>query len=87
MHKKGLISSVAITVRSQTNAVDNAAGISINNKDWLIGSIQYYGIGCLLSNAVNGKKLLAEIVNITGKQLIKVVIEVSFKPVGKGLKL
>jgi len=67
IHKKGLIGSIAITSWRQADAVDDATSISINNKNWLIGRIQYYGIGRLLSDAVDGKKLLAKLVSTIGK--------------------
>ena len=70
IHKERLIGIIAITPRCQTDTVDDATSISINNENWLIGSIQNYRIGCFLSNTVNGQKLLAELVNIMGKQLV-----------------
>jgi len=87
IHKERLVGSIAIATRCQTNAVDYAPSISINNKNWLARSIQYYGVGGLLANAMDGKKLLAEIVNIIGKKPIKVVVKVFAKPVSKGLEL
>ncbi len=74
IHKKGLIGSIAITGWRQPDTVDDATGISINNKDWLVGSIKDYGIGCLSSYTVDRKKPLAEVVSITDKQFIEVII-------------
>jgi len=76
-----------MALRGQTDTVDDAAGISINNKNGLVGTIKYYGIGCLLSNTMNGKQLPAEVVNFTNPQLIKVIITAIAQPMGKGLKL
>jgi len=82
-----LIDSVAIAVWHQADTVDDTAGVSINNENWLVGSIQYYGIGCFLPDTMNGEKLLAERVNTVGKKLIEVIIIVLSQPAGKGLKL
>jgi len=68
IHKQGLIGSVATTIRCQANPIDDATGISINYENWLIGGIQYYGIGRLLANTVDRKKLLAERASTNGKQ-------------------
>jgi len=87
VHEKGLIGSVAIGLGSQTDTVNDATGISIDNKDWLIGTIQYYRIGGLLANTMDGKQLLAEVINLSSKQLIKVVFIAVSKPVSQGLKL
>ncbi len=87
MHKKGLIGRVAIALGSQADTVKDTTGISINNKNRLVGTIKYYGIGGLLSNTMNGKQLLAEVVNIISQQLIKIIIIALSKPVSQGLKL
>ena len=67
MHKEVLVGCVAITFWCQTDTIHNTAGISIDNKDWFVGSIQYYGISCLQPNAMDGEKLLAKQVNIISK--------------------
>jgi len=87
VHKKSLIGCIATTLWRQTNAIDDTTGISIDDKDWLVSSIQYYRIGGLLPNAMERKKLLTKEVGITGKQRTKVVIIVFPKPAGKSLKL
>jgi hypothetical protein len=87
LHKKGLISSIAISRWCQTNTVDDAPSVSIDNKNGLVGSIQDYGISRLLPDAVDGKELLAEVLNFMGKELVKVVIIALSEPVGEGLKL
>ena len=55
IHKKRLIGSIAITSWRQADTVDDATSISINNKNRLISRIQYYGIGCFLSNTPDRK--------------------------------
>jgi len=87
MHKKGLISSVATGLGSQADTAKDATGISINNKDGLAGTIEYYGIGGLLANTMDGKQLPAEVINIIGKQPIKVILIAVPQPVSQGLKL
>ncbi len=84
-HKKCLVGSIAATIRGETNAVDDTAGISIDNENWLAGSIQYYGVSRLLSDAMNGKKLSAQAVNTISKKFIQIVVEVFAKPVSEGL--
>jgi hypothetical protein len=86
IHKKGLIGTVTVAIRGQASAVDNAPGIGIDNKNWLPGSIQDYGIGGFLSNAMNGKKLLPEAVSIVSKELVKVIIVVFAQPVSERLE-
>ena len=80
-------SGVAIAIRGNTDAARNAARVGINDKDRLIGGIEYYRIGGLFADAVDGKKLLAKVRDVAGKQLIEVVGVVFFQPVGKGLEL
>ncbi len=87
IHKERLVGSIAIVIRSQTNAVDDTPGISVNNKNWLVGSIQYYGVSRLLPNAMDGKKLLAELLSIIGKQFTKAVVIMFAKPVSEGFEL
>ena len=87
IHKELLVGSIAIVIRSQTNTVDDTTGISVNNKNRLAGSIQYYGVSRLLSNAVNGKKLLAEMLSVIGKQFTEAVVIMSAKPVREGFEL
>ena len=59
-HKKRLIGSVVIAIRCQTDTVDDATGISIDNKNRLAGGVDYYGVGCFLPDTPDRKKLLAE---------------------------
>jgi len=87
IHKKGLIGGIAIIIRCPPDTVDDATSISVNNKNWLISRIQYYGISCLLSNTIDRKKLLAKLVSINGKQLTQVVMAVFSQPVSQGLEL
>ena len=59
-HEKTLVSGVTIAPTAsgcQAKAVNNAPGIGINNKDGFIGGVEDYGIGGLLTNAVNRQKL------------------------------
>ena len=56
--------------------VNDAASISINDKNWFVGSIQYYGIGCLLPNTMDREKLLLEVADIIGEERSKVVMVV-----------
>jgi hypothetical protein len=87
IHKKGLIGSVAITGRYQTNTVNDATSISVDNKNWLISRIQYYGIGSLLPNTVDREKLLAKLVRTNGKQPAEVIMTVFPQPVSQRLEL
>jgi hypothetical protein len=80
VHKKSLISSIAITIRRQTDAVDDATRISINNKNRFISRIQYYGIGCLQTNTIDGKELLAKLLSTFGKQFAEVITAVFSQP-------
>ena len=81
-----MIGSVAIISWRQANAVDATASISINNENWLVSRIQYYGIGGLRPDTVDSKKLFADVTNITGKQRIEIVIVMLSEPVGKRLE-
>ena len=87
LHKKRLIGTVATIIRCQTDAVDDALSISVNNKNRLVSRIEYYGIGGLLSNTVDRKKLPTELVRATGKELTQVVIIVFPQPVNQSLEL
>jgi hypothetical protein len=87
VHKKGLISSVATGLGGQTDTVDYTPGISINNKNGLVSAIKYYGIGGLRADTMNGKQLLAEVINTISPQLIKVIAVALSQPVGQGLEL
>ena len=87
IHKKSPIGNVAITIRSQAETAKDTASISIDNENRLASSIQYYRIGCLLSDAVDRKKLPSEVISIPAKQLIEVISVVFPQPVSQGLKL
>jgi len=85
-HEKGLVFNVTGIFRSQSNAADNTAGISINNKDWFVSGIKNYRVGGLRPDTIYRKKLLAYVVNITGEKLTEVVIIVFIQPLNKGFK-
>ena len=87
IHKKGLIGSIAITSWRQADAVDDATSISVDNENRLIGRIQYYGIGSLLSNTIDRKKLLAKLLSTNGKQPAQVIMAVFTEPVSQRLEL
>jgi len=76
-----LIGSIAV-IWSQANTTDNATSISINNKYWFVGGIQYYGVGCFFPDTVNGKKLLTKDISVIGKQLIEVIVVLLTELVG-----
>ena len=58
-HKEGLIGGIAVIAGSQAQAVNDTAGVGVNNEGRLVGSIEYYRVGCFLADAVDGKELLA----------------------------
>ena len=70
VHKKSLIGGITIIRRVQPDTIDDTTSIGINNKNRLICRIQYYGIGRLLPNAPDRKKLLAKRLDIIGKEFI-----------------
>lgn len=85
--KKRLVGSIATIRRRQANTVDDATSIGVNDKDWLVGRIQYDGIGCFLPDAVDGEKLPAKLVDATGKQAIEVITTAFPQPLSQGLEL
>ena len=87
IHKKSLIGSIAITSWRQADTVDDATSISINNENRLISRIQYYGIGSLLSNTIDRKKLLAKLLSANGKQPAQLIMAVFTEPVSQRLEL
>ena len=87
IHKQGLIGCIAPAIRCQADAVDNATGISVNNKDRLISRIKQYRIGGLLSNAPDGKKLLAKLVSTAGKKFTQVILAVFTEKASQSLEL
>jgi hypothetical protein len=87
IHKEGLIGSIALVIRCQTEAVDNPTGIGVNNKDRLISRIKHYRIGGLLANTPDRKKLLAKLVSTVSKQFTQVILAVFFQPVSQSLEL
>ena len=59
-HEETLVSGVTMAPTAsgcQADAVNNAPGIGINNEDGFAGGVEDYGIGGLLTNAVNREKL------------------------------
>ena len=87
IRKKGLVGNIAIIRRYQADTVDDAASIGINDKNWLVSRIQYDRIGCLLPDAVDGEKLLAKLVDATGKQAIEVITTAFSQPLSQGFEL
>jgi hypothetical protein len=85
-HKEGLISTVAVAAGSQSDMADDTAGVGINNEYRFVGGIKYYGIGGFFADSVNGKKFLAEAVNILGKQFFQTVMILLTKPLGEGFE-
>ena len=87
VHKKALEGGVTIAGRGNADAAGNAACVGINDEGRLIGSIEYYRIGGLFADAVDGKKLLAKVGDVASKQLIEVVVVVFLQPLCKSLEL
>ena len=63
VREKVLIGGIAVALRRQAEAVDDAAGVGVNDESRFVGGIQDYGVGGLRPDAVDGKKPGAEAVN------------------------
>jgi hypothetical protein len=86
-HKEPLAGGIAFVRQRPAKAVNNTPRIGINNKDRPGGGIEYYRIGRLRPNSVDGKHLTAHLSDIKGKQLIKIITVSATQPVGQGLEL
>ena len=67
IHKEALISRIAIAIRGYAESAGYTASVSINNKCGLVGGIEYYGVGCLVADTVNGEELFTEMPGVFGK--------------------
>ena len=87
IREQGLIGSVAGVVRLEADAINDMAGVGVNDEGRLAGGVEDDGIGCFLADAVDGEELLAEVAGFVAEKLVQVILVVLSQPVDQGLEL
>jgi hypothetical protein len=67
IHKQRLKCGITISCWGKPEAAQDAAGIGIDDEYRLPCSVEYYGVRCLLADAVNGEELAAKLPYIEGE--------------------
>lgn len=87
LSKQRLESPIAIAGGGEAEAAEDASGIGIDDEYWPIGSIEDYGVGSLLADAMNREKLLAKLGGIKSKKPSQVAAILAVESLREGFNL